>query len=370
MQNRHYIIPIFVPHEGCPHSCIFCDQTIITGNEQKVDEGFVRSTIEQYLETIKRKNSIVEVSFFGGTFTAIPIDKQRNLLKVAKEYKDRGDIDYIHLSTRPDYIDKFILDNLKEYSVDIIELGIQSLDREVLLKSGRGHSAEDVRLASYLIKKYEFVLGHQVMLGLPHDTFEKDIETVKSSISMKPDIYRLYPALVIKGTAMEHMYRKNQYEPYKLSQAVDICKILYCILKANKIQVIRMGLQPTENINLQKDVIAGPFHPAFRELVEGSIYNSIIEENIPAHYKGYITIKINTRDLSKLYANKKEYFNHMQEKFNDCFIEVVQDSSMDRETLNITGKDLSKSILLDDYIIDNYKSKNLCKGDEYYEKKY
>ncbi|WP_368487673.1 elongator complex protein 3 [Clostridium sp. BJN0013] len=356
MENKHYIIPIFVSHEGCPHNCIFCDQTIITGNKQEVDVNFVRRTIENHLKTIKRSTSKVEVSFFGGTFTAIPIDKQRELLKVAKEYKDKRDIDYIRLSTRPDYIDSCILDNLKEYSVDIIELGIQSLDREVLFKSGRGHSKEDVKRASYLIKKYGFVLGHQIMVGLPCDTFEKDIETVKNSISMKPDIYRIYPALVIKGTVMEDMYKRKQYKPYELSEAVDICKILYCILRANKIKVIRIGLQPTENINLGKDVIAGPFHPAFRELVEGRIYNHIIEENIPLSYKGEITIGINNRDLSKLYANKKEYFNHMKEKFIHCSIKVVQDFLMNRETLNIIGGNFNEYIELDDYIINNYKN--------------
>lgn len=356
MKNKHYIIPIFVPHEGCPHNCVFCDQKIITGNEQKVDVDFVRKTIEEYLKTIKRNTSKVEVSFFGGTFTAIPIDKQRELLMVAKEYKDRGYIDYIRLSTRPDYINSYILDNLREYSVDIIELGVQSLDRQVLLKSGRGHSSEEVKYASHLIKKYGFVLGHQIMVGLPCDTFEKDIETVRNSISMKPDMYRIYPALVIRGTVMENMYKKKEYKPYELSEAVDICKTLYCILRANKINVIRIGLQPTENITLGKDVAAGPFHPAFRELVEGRIYNHILEESIPSSYKGEITVSINEKDLSKLYANKKEYFNGVKEKFFYCPIKVVQDSSMERESLNIAGEGFNKYVQLDDYIMNNYKN--------------
>lgn len=356
MGNKHYIIPIFVPHEGCPHNCIFCDQKIITGNGEKVDVDFVRRTIENHLKTIKRSTSGVEVSFFGGTFTAIPIDKQRELLRVAKDYKDRGYIDYIRLSTRPDYIDSYILDNLREYSVDIIELGVQSLDSEVLLKSGRGHSSEEVKYASYLIKKYGFVLGHQIMVGLPCDTFEKDMETVRNSISMKPDIYRIYPALVIKGTVMENMYKKKEYKPYELSAAVEICKILYCILRANKVKVIRMGLQPTENITPGKDVVAGPFHPAFRELVEGRIYNHILEKNIPLSYKGEITVNINEKDLSKLYANKKEYFNLVKESFFYCPIKVVQDSSIGREALNIVGENFNKYVQLDDYIMSNYKN--------------
>lgn len=355
MKMRHYIIPIFVPNEGCPHNCVFCDQTAITGNEEKVDARFTRNTIDTYLKTIKRENSIVEVSFFGGTFTAIPMKRQNELLSVAKKYKDRGDIDLIHMSTRPDYIDKNILDNLKNYSVDVIELGVQSLDEEVLIKSGRGHSAEDVCKASSLIKEYGFTLGHQIMLGLPSDTFEKDLKTVKKSVLMKPDIYRLYPALVIKGTYMETMYKKGIYKPYSLDEAVDICRTLYYILRRNKIKVIRMGLQPTEEINVGKDIIAGPFHPAFRELVEGSIYNNIIKDSIPKSYSGSIVIKINGRDISKLYASKRKYFNQMKKKFSKCFVKVIQDSSIDRERIVIIEDGVTKSVSIDEYI--EYKCK-------------
>ncbi|OAA94371.1 elongator complex protein 3 [Clostridium coskatii] len=354
---KHYIIPIFVPNEGCPHNCVFCDQTAITGNEEKVDACFTRNTINQYLKTIKRENSVVEVSFFGGTFTAIPMERQNELLSVAKEYKDRGDIDLIHMSTRPDYIDKSILDNLKSYSVDVIELGVQSLNEEVLIKSGRGHSADDVVKASSLIREYGFTLGHQIMLGLPSDTFEKDMETVKRSVLMNPDIYRLYPALVIKGTFMETMYKKGVYKPYTLDEAVDICRNLYYILRKNKINVIRMGLQPTEEINVGKDVIAGPFHPAFRELVEGSIYNSMIEDSISEYYEGNVVIKINNRDISKLYANKRKYFNEMKKKFGKCFVKVIQDLSISRENIVIIEEGVTKSISIDEYIEDKCKER-------------
>lgn len=226
MSKRHYIIPIFVPHEGCPHNCVFCNQESITGNEEVVDESYTRNVIENYLKTIDRDNSIIEVSFFGGTFTAIHIDKQKRLLKVAKEYKDKGYIDYIRLSTRPDYIDNIILNNLKKYGVDIIELGIQSMDKEVLEKSGRGHLEEDVYIASKLIKEYGFTLGHQIMLGLPGDTFLKDIKTTEEVISMKPDICRIYPALVVKNTPMEIMYNNGIYTPYSIKEALNICKII------------------------------------------------------------------------------------------------------------------------------------------------
>ena len=246
MGKSHYIIPIFVPHEGCPHNCVFCNQSSITGSDAKVDASFVDGTVQQYLKTISKENATIEISFFGGTFTAINIEKQKELLGVAKKYKDNGSIDYIRLSTRPDYINNKILENLKKYEVDIIELGIQSLNNEVLLASGRGHSPEDVANASHLIKKYGFVLGHQIMVGLPSDDFQKDIETAKKIIELSPSICRIYPALVIKNTEMEKMYFSGKYNPYTLNEAIKICKIIYGMFRANNINVIRIGLQPTE----------------------------------------------------------------------------------------------------------------------------
>lgn len=358
MSKSHYIIPIFVSHEGCPHNCVFCNQNTITGIEEKVNSEFTRKTIKEYLQTINKKQAVVEVSFFGGTFTAINIERQKELLSVAKEFKDRGDIDFIHLSTRSDYIDDEILVNLKNYSVDVIELGVQSLDKEVLLKSGRGHSEEDVVKASALIKKYGFILGHQIMLGLPGDTFEKDIETTRKSIAMKPDIYRIYPALVIKDTPMEKIYNSGTYKPYDLYEAVEITKIIYSMLTAHNIKVIRIGLQPTEEINSGKELIAGPFHPAFRELVEGSLYRDLVVEQVSKNYKGKLIIKINSKDLSKLYADKKRFFNDMKKQLQTATIEVIQDNCMDRgESVLIFGEK-EKKVSLINYMIKKYKEGN------------
>lgn len=353
--NRHYIIPIFVPHEGCPHDCVFCNQNTITGTSNKVNGKFVEETIEEYLKTIKRENSIVEVSFFGGTFTAIDIEKQNELLTVAKRYKDMGKIDYIHLSTRPDYIDDFILENLKKYSADVIELGVQSLDDEVLIKSGRGHTVEDVIKASKLIKKYNFVLGLQMMLGLPGDTFEKDIETAKKIIELKPEIARIYPTLVVKNTPMEKMYINNIYKPYTLDEAVKIGKVVYSMLIANDINVIRVGLQPTEEINYGKELVVGPFHPAFRELIEGSIYNDIIQEEINCGHSDKVTIKINNRDISKLYAYKKKFFNDMISANKTKNINVLQDLSVEKGTLIIESDEKYTKITITQFLQKRYK---------------
>ena len=323
MSKNYYIIPIFVPHEGCPHNCVFCNQDRITGVKDNVTASTVYNIVDEYLSTINRNGATIEISFFGGTFTAIKEEKQRELLQVAKEYKDKGLIDKIRMSTRPDAINEYILTYLKEYKVDIIELGVQSLYDEVLVASGRGHTVRDVEVASRLIKESGFTLGHQIMPGLPKDDFNKDIMSVKKSIEMKPDICRIYPALVIKDTPMEDMYRRGDYIPYTLEEAVEVCKEIYKLYTEAKIQIIRIGLQPTEAIAKGVDVIDGPFHPAFRELVEGSLMCDKIRETLGGPSKALV--EINEKDLSKLYANKKIYFNKLSGEGYEIQVKVSGD---------------------------------------------
>lgn len=355
MGKKHYIIPIFVPHEGCPHNCVFCNQNTITGSTAAVNSIYVEKTVNQYLETIDKKNCTLELSFFGGTFTAIKREKQNELLAVAKKYKALGKIDYIRLSTRPDYIDNEILDNLKKYDVDIIELGVQSLENDVLKCAGRGHDAESVYKASELIKKYKFILGHQIMPGLPNDTFEKDIATVKKVVGIKPDLCRIYPALVIKNTPMEAMYFNKQYVPYTLEEAVYISKIMYGMLTVNGIKVIRIGLQPTEEINAGKELVAGPFHPAFRESVEGSIFNDMLLEMIPQKYKGNIVVGINSKDISKLYADKKKFFNDTLQHFSDCNVKVMQNNNIEIGSIAVECNQKACNMSMYTHFLNKYK---------------
>ena len=340
MSKNHYIIPIFVPHEGCPHNCVFCNQDRITGVKDRVDANKAEEIIKEYYETIENKDATIEVSFFGGTFTAIPEKKQRELLSVAKRYKDKGVINKIRMSTRPDYIDEYILSYLKEYSVDIIELGIQSLDDEVLIAAGRGHSKEDAKRASKLIKEFKITLGHQLMPGLPKSTREKDILSAKESIEMEPEIVRIYPSLVIKDTPMEIMYSRGEYIPYTLEEAVLVSTEVFKLYDEANINVIRVGLQPTDAINEGCDIISGPFHPAFRELVSSNITIQNIKSNI--HKKDVYEILINDKDISKLYANKKMYFNTLKEEGYN--VKVIISPEIKRGTFKLTNNKFEKII--------------------------
>lgn len=322
--SKHRIIPIFIPHVGCPHDCVFCNQAKITGQlraeyDQITGES-VRETIERYLETIDRSQSTVEVSFFGGTFTAINLKKQKELLAAAKKAKSDGCIDFIRLSTRPDYINLPIMDHLKSYGVDIVELGVQSMDEDVLKRSRRGYDKKAVYQASRLIREFGMTLGHQLMIGLPGDTREKDFLSLQESIAMKPDLVRIYPALVIKDTEMEEAFLSGDYQPYGLDEAVEIAALMMQEYEKNDIRVIRIGLQPTEEINENADVIAGPFHPSIRELAESYLLIKRISETMYEEME----VVIGEKDLSRLYAGGKRYFRPLLEE-KKVHVKVVPD---------------------------------------------
>jgi histone acetyltransferase (RNA polymerase elongator complex component) len=269
------IIPIFVPHLGCPNDCVFCNQKKIAQASTDVDKDFVINRIEEYLSYFKDKSN-VEIAFYGGSFTAIDMDVQNSLLEIARSYKTAGKVKSIRLSTRPDCIDENILFNLKDYLVDTIELGVQSMDDKVLDLSKRGHDAASVYKSSELIKNYGFTLGLQQMIGLPGDSKKSCFYTACEFKKIGPKIVRIYPALVIKATQMQKDYEVGKYKPISFEDTIAISKELVKFYELNNIEVIRLGLQPTDNIQLGKDVVAGPFHPSIRQFVDGEIMHDII----------------------------------------------------------------------------------------------
>lgn len=278
--KKHAIIPIFIPHRGCPNDCVFCNQRKITARQDTVTPETARQTIETWLTTLGSVET-VEAAFFGGSFTGIPMEEQSGFLAVAKEYKAAGRIHQIHLSTRPDYITPEILDNLKHYSVDVIELGVQSLDDRVLKASGRGHTAAAVYEASRLIKEYGFTLGIQLMVGLPGSALETEIYSAKETVRIEPEIARLYPTVILPETQLYEMYRSGTYEAMTEADAVHRTKEMYKILDEADINIIRVGLKSSD---IMTDSSAGgaanTFHPAFRQLVEGEIAREQLEQQI------------------------------------------------------------------------------------------
>ena len=325
---KNYNIPIFVPHEGCPFNCSFCNQKKITGADTSITDDKIREIIEEHLKTLPKTDRHIEAAFFGGSFTGISMEKQREFLSVAYEYVKSGEIDGIRLSTRPDYISEEILNQLAEFGVTAIELGVQSMDSDVLNASYRGHTQDDVYSAVRLIREYDFKLGLQMMTGLPSDTDEKAIETAEKIITLKPDCVRIYPTLVLKDTLLETMYLNGEYVPQKLDDAVDLCKKLLILFEKSSIPVIRMALVTTDEISPNGAVVAGPFHSSFRELAEGEIF---FDEICNALNKdaGLNTVCVNPADISKAIGHCKRNISRIRTEYG-INLKIKQDEKVER----------------------------------------
>lgn len=283
--KKHAIIPVFIPHIGCGHSCVFCNQNVITARSKAPSAGDVKDIIEQYLPTLSGRGlDTIEVAFFGGSFTGIPLEQQNEYLAVAYAYKQQGLIDKIHMSTRPDYIDKNILDNLSRFTVDTIELGVQSFDDEVLKICRRGHTAANVYNACEMIKEYGIELGIQLMIGLPGDTKEKAMRSASCAAAIGPSLARLYPTVVLPDTRLAGMLREGSYTPLSESEAVDITKEMYKILMNANINIMRVGLKSTDLMTNEADLGHG-YHPAFRQLVESEICREQMKQLLEDHIR-------------------------------------------------------------------------------------
>jgi len=333
--EKHCIIPIFVPHLGCPNDCIFCNQKSISGQKKEMTKEKAKEIIDNYLESIrKEKESVkIEIAFFGGSFTAIKEEKQEELLKVAYEYVKSKDVDSIRISTRPDAINKEILKRLKKYGVKTIELGVQSANNYILNRINRGHTFEDVKKASKMIRWYGFKLGHQMMVGLPESTRLDEINTAKQLIKLKPKMVRIYPTLVIKNTKLEKEYEEGKYKPLSVVQTVEVCKDLVRMFTDKKIDVIRIGLQTTDEISepgsKNSEVVAGPFHPALRQLVESAMwYDAIVGKIKKLNVKvKEVEVTVNPIDANNVIGHKKENVLKLKDTY-DVDLVLKQDEKM------------------------------------------
>ncbi len=293
------VIPIFIPHEGCPHSCLFCNQQRISGvTAPPVTTSDVTEIISTWIRRPgKRHRSCVQVAFYGGSFTCLEHRRQQELLAGVVPFIERGDVQEIRLSTRPDYITGKGVAFLRRHHVRIVELGVQSLDNYVLHKSLRGHSAEDAVNSSILLKNEGIELGIQLMVGLPGQSFTSLRRTIEQVTRLRPDFVRIYPVLVVAGSGLAHWYRRGKYRPLSLSQAiVQVAWIKKKLIVAG-IRVVRMGLQPGPE--LEKSLLAGPYHPAFGELVNSRLMLQQVRQLLAGvDEKSMAVLSVSERDLS------------------------------------------------------------------------
>jgi histone acetyltransferase (RNA polymerase elongator complex component) len=332
---KHYTIPIFIPQLACPFQCIFCNQEKITDRGHIPGMPETRNTIEEYLNSFPTGNKHIEIGFFGGNFTGIPLEEQEQYLQIAHSYLEKGIVQGIRLSTRPDYIEAQGLHLLKKYSVSTIELGAQSMDDEVLRQSARGHTANDVEMASHLIIESGFRLGLQMMIGLPGDSLEKALFTAKKIIEMGAVETRIYPVLVIKGTKMAEWHEKGKYQPLSMDEAISWLKELLPLFEQAGVEVTRVGLHSSEGLLSGKELVAGPFHTSIRELAMTEVWWDRL--NMLSAFEGLDELRISVHPSQYNFA--VGYYGKNRKRLQHVI----------KEVMFLKDKDLKETEFLVDY---------------------
>ena len=294
------VIPIFIPHQGCPHRCLFCNQQPITGVTEQAPAGDIReaiaSTIELWIKRSPRQGRRVQVAFYGGSFTGLPRGQQHDLLSTVTPFIRRGQVDGIRLSTRPDYVDDDTPAFLLSLGVETVELGVQSMEEAVLKHSQRGHDVDQIASAIAILKEAGLTTGTQLMLGLPGETTASACAGARRLASLRPDFARLYPVLVIRGSGLEGWYRQGRYRPLSLWRAVVLAGRLTLILAQQGIKVVRTGLQPSAE--LEANLVAGPYHPAFGELVKSRLFFNELRRQLTPYRGQACRLTLAGRDRS------------------------------------------------------------------------
>lgn len=313
--RRRLIIPVFISHRGCPHQCLFCNQKSITGNDGAASQRQheLSSTINSWLERSPGYHcDQVQVAFYGGSFTCLDFDEQNHLLAGVRPFMESGRVGGIRLSTRPDCLDPDIIRNLHRQGVRTVEVGIQSMDDNILLKSRRGHSAEQGSVAVELLREAGFEVGVQLLPGLPGETTLTFLQTVRKVIAMAPHQVRLYPALVVRGAPLARMYSQGDFKPLSLEKAVALTARARQLFDEAGIPVIRIGLQPSEE--LEQQLMAGPYHPAMGELVASRLFfNEIRTHLVRLEPAEHLHIHFSDRDHSIVVGMKRSTLKRLDE---------------------------------------------------------
>lgn len=351
MAMKHVNLPVFIPHLGCPFTCVFCDQFQITAQNTVPSPGMVTKMIQDSLATLPPNAASVEVAFFGGSFTALEEAMQEDYLGAVQPFLRDNRVNGIRISTRPDCLDSHRLSFLSAHGVRTIELGIQSFSDEVLQASGRGYSRSTAVSACRQVKQNGFSLGIQLMVGLPGDNYARDMESTEEAIGLQPDMVRIYPTLVIAGTRLAKLYHSRLYQPLSLEEAVAGCKDMFLHFQDHDIEVIRMGLHPDEDLRQPGSVVAGPFHPAFGELVEQAVFREQAEMLLkrwlnfsPARQ---LTLLVHPRDVSRLIGPGRANLHYLQQLFHLDQVKVLASSDIEKDAVAVspTGGSSPQAIL-------------------------
>jgi len=333
---KRLIIPIFVMNRGCPNRCVFCNERITAGAYPEfITKGYFKETVDAHLESAGKRFHETQIAFYGGSFTGMDTSYQETLLEYARPYIERGLVDSIRISTRPDYIDEEHLEFMQRRYVQTVEIGAQSLDNEVLERANRGHSADDVKRATLLLKKKGFETGLHLMVGLPVDTTGGFLDTVAEVVSLKPHMVRIHPTIVFRDTDLGKMYRDGSYVPLTMEEAVEWSKRALIRFRKASIQVIRLGLHTTGEMTDDGNIIAGPFHPSFRSFVEGALFLDMAASLLKRSkgLKHAVSFFVSPRDVSNMRGFRNINISILQKYYPDLDITVRENHGQERETL-------------------------------------
>lgn len=340
-----FIVPVFIPHAGCPHRCIFCNQHSTTGAAEPFPSlAAVRQSIERFLSYRRDRNRRTEISFYGGTFLGLPPERIQLLLATAAGYVRRGRADGIRFSTRPDTVDARRLDLIAEFPVATIEIGIQSLDDEVLRRTRRGHTAEQSRQALALLGETPYRIGAQLMVGLPGETAASAMAGARQLTGLSPDFVRIYPTVVLKGSQLSRWYAQGRYAPLSLEAAAAQAADLYQVFARHDIPVVRMGLQAAAELAPGADLVAGPFHPAFGELVQSALWQDALSRHIQQERLAGTSLVIEThpRRLSQLKGHRDATLMALLQRHGLASIEVRANEAVEMDAVMVNGKGVRK----------------------------
>lgn len=341
---KYGMIPFFIPHVGCPHVCTFCNQSRITevSGIGYLTPEYITSTIKDYVGAF-REDKYWEVCFYGGSFSAINQNLQRQLLLPAYKALQEGLIDGIRCSTRPDAVNDAQLELLRSFGMKTIELGVQSMDDTVLSLAKRGHTSNDVTLAVKQLRKFGFTVGLQLLPGLLGESWHTIIKTAVEISRLQPDFVRIYPVLVIENTELAEQYKTGIYEPLSLSRALQYCSLLKTWFESHHITVIRTGLQSTEELDAGHSVLAGPYEPAMGELVTNEQWRQRIEHCIDEHTENFnnpvraITISYPRNLTSKVRGLKKRNLTYFEKTYGNITFTWRENNDIDTVQCSIDG---------------------------------
>ena len=329
--TKHFIIPIFIPHQGCPHICTFCKQSTITNISARLPAAdSIRSIIELAIGSkCFHPEKPKEVAFYGGTFTCLQTSQMIAMLSAVRPFIEKGIIDSIRISTRPDALDPDRLDILKSFGVSTVELGVQSMNDNVLMLSNRGHTSSDTITAAKMLKKNGFNLGVQLMPGLPGDSRERFMDTITQVIDLQPDMARLYPTLVIRGTKLAQWFKQGKYEPMTCDDAVNLCADACSELENAGIPVIRIGLMSSPSLLNRGEIIAGPWHPSFGFLVRSAIHLVRIKPYLPKlEPPKAIVLRAPQEEIDLIRGYKKSGIGHIETFTGAVVRDIIPDHSL------------------------------------------